>query len=63
MIAKALVISLTHYLVTVNGISRKDLERNVRNFTWNGRRGQMAWESAILPVLVKEGGIDAPALE
>ena len=64
LVVKALVISLAYYLMTVNGISRKNLmtmERNTRNFIWNGRRGQMAWERAILPVA--EGGIGAPSVK
>ena len=50
--------------MTVNGISCKNLltmEKNVRNFIWDGRRGQMVWESAILPV--KEGGMGVPSIE
>jgi len=63
LIVKALVISLAYYLMTVNGITRKCLlamEKNIRHFIWNGRKGQIAWERAILPV--KEGGIGAPSV-
>jgi hypothetical protein len=55
---------LAYYLMTVNGIPRKHLttmEKNVRNFIWNGRKGQMAWQRATLPV--KEGGINAPSVK
>jgi hypothetical protein len=61
LIAKALVISIAYYLMTVNSIPRKYLEtmdRNIRNFIWNGRKGQMAWARATLPT--SEGGIGAP---
>ena len=64
LISKALVISLAYYLMTVNGIPRTTLmtmEKNIRNFIWNGKRGQLAWERAILPV--KEGGLGAPSLK
>jgi len=64
MIAKTLVVSLAQYLMTVNGISNKNLmtmEKNIRRFIWNGKKGQLAWERAILPV--KEGGINAPSMK
>jgi len=61
MIAKSLVVSLAYYLLTVNGIDRGSLERNIRRFIWNGRRGRMAWERAILPV--KEGGLGSPSIK
>jgi len=64
MIAKSLVVSLAYYLLTVNGIDRGSLERmerNIRRFIWNGRRGRMAWERAILPI--KEGGLGAPSIK
>ena len=64
LIAKALVISLAYYLMTVNGIHRNTLstmEKNIRNFIWNGKKGQMAWERAILPV--EAGGIGAPSVK
>jgi len=64
MIAKSLVVSLAYYLMTVNGIDRGTLEimeRNIRHFIWNGKRGQIAWERAILPI--KEGGIGAPSIK
>ena len=62
LIAKALVISLAQYLMTVNGISRRNLttmEKKIRSFIWGGKRGQLAWERAIQPV--KLGGISAPS--
>jgi len=61
---KALVISLVYYLMTVNGISRTALtvmEKSIRSFIWSGRRGQMAWERAILPI--SKGGIGAPSIK
>src|SRR5258706_5935764 len=64
MIAKTLVVSLAQYLMTVNGISTKNLltmEKNIRKFIWSGKRGQLAWERAILPV--QEGGISAPSVK
>jgi len=39
LIAKALIISIAHYLMTVNGIPRNTLmtmEKNIRSFIWNG---------------------------
>ncbi len=53
MIAKMLVVSLAQYLMMVNGISNKNLttmEKNIRCFIWKGKKGQLAWERAILPV-------------
>ena len=44
LIAKALVVSLAYYLMTVNGITYKHLmtmERNVRKLIWNNRKGQI----------------------
>ena len=64
LLAKTLVVSLAQYLMTVNGISNKNLttmERNIRRFIWNGKKGQLAWERAILPV--QEGGISAPSVK
>ena len=64
MITKNLVVSLAQYLMTVNGISTKNLltmEKNIRKFIWSGKRGQLAWERAILPI--KEGGISAPSVK
>ena len=64
LIVKALVISLAYYLMTVNGISRMTLtamEKSIRSFIWSGRRGQMAWERAILPI--SKGGIGAPSVK
>ena len=64
LLAKTLVVSLAQYLMTVNGISSKNLttmERNIRRFIWNGKKGQLAWERAILPV--QEGGISAPSVK
>ena len=61
---KALVISLAYYLMTVNGISHKNLdimEKNICNFIWRGHKGQIVWERAILPV--SEGGIGAPSVK
>src|SRR5258706_7472039 len=58
------MVSLAHYLMTVNGISQRNLstmEKSVRRFIWNGRKGQLAWDRAILPV--KEGGINAPSIK
>jgi len=62
LIVKALIILIAHYLMTVNGIPQNMLmtmEKNIRSFIWNGRKGQMAWERAILPI--SEGGIGAQA--
>ena len=62
LIVQALVISLAQYLMTVNGISRKDLmtmEKNIRTFIWNGKRGQIAWERVIQPI--KAGGVNTPS--
>jgi hypothetical protein len=62
LLTKTLVLSLAQYLMTVNGISRQTLEtmdKNIRNFIWNGKKGQLAWKRAILPV--SEGGISAPS--
>jgi hypothetical protein len=64
LIAKALVVSIAYYLMTVNGISRKNLEtmdKNIRNFIWNSKKGQMAWKRAIQPV--GEGGMGAPSMK
>jgi len=64
LIVKTLVISSAYYLMTVNGVSSKNImsmERNIRNFIWNGRKEQMAWERAILPIT--EGGIGAPSIK
>ena len=64
LLAKTLVVSLAHYLMTVNGIPQKDLttmERNIRKFIWNGKKGKIAWERAILPV--EAGGISAPSVK
>ena len=64
LLAKTLVVSLAQYLMTVNGISSKNLttmERNIRCFIWNGKKGQLVWERAILPV--QEGGISAPSVK
>src|SRR5258706_14749725 len=64
MITKNLVVSLAQYLMTVNGISTKNLltmEKNIRKFIWSRKRGQLAWERAILPV--KEGGISTPSIK
>ena len=64
MIMKALVISLAYYLMTVNSISQATLmnmEKNIRNFIWNSKKGQLAWERTILPV--KDGGLGAPSLK
>ena len=64
LIVKALVISLAYYLMTVNGISCTTLtamEKSICSFIWSGRRGQMAWERAILPI--SKGGIGAPSVK
>jgi len=64
MIAKTLVVSLAQYLMTVNRISNKNLttmEKNIRRFIWSGKKGQLAWERAILPL--REGGISAPSVK
>src|SRR5258707_1131755 len=45
LITKALVIPVAYYLMTVNGIPRRYLlstEKDIRNFIWKGRKGQMA---------------------
>jgi len=62
LLAKSLVISLAQYFMTVNGISQRNLttmEKGIRQFIWNGKKGQLAWNRAILPV--KEGGISDPS--
>jgi len=62
LLAKSLVISLAQYFMTVNGISQRNLttmEKSIRQFIWNSKKGQLAWNRAILPV--KEGGISAPS--
>ena len=64
LIVKALVISLVYYLMTVNGISCTTLmamEKSICSFIWSSRRGQMAWERAILPI--SKGGIGAPSVK
>ena len=64
LLTKSLVLSLAHYLMTVNGITQNDLstmEKAIRRFIWNGKKGQLAWDRAILPV--KEGGINAPSVK
>ena len=64
LLTKSLVVSLAHYLMTVNGITRKilsSMEKNIRRFIWNGKKGQLAWDRAILPI--KEGGINAPSVK
>ena len=64
LISKALIISLAYYLITFNEISQKNLiimEKSIRKFIWNGRKGQMAWERAILPVA--EGGVGTPSIK
>jgi len=64
LLAKTLVISLAQYFMTVNGISQRNLttmEKSIRLFIWNGKKGQLAWNRAILPV--KEGGISAPSVK
>jgi len=64
LVVKALVISLAYYLMTVNGIPRNtlsDMEKNVRSFIWSGRKGQMAWSRAILPLT--EGGSGASSVK
>ena len=38
-----------------------NMEKNIRKFIWNGKKGQLAWERAILPV--KDGGLGAPSLK
>jgi len=46
LLAKSLVVSLAHYLMTVNGISQRNLstmEKSVRRVIWNGRKGHLAW--------------------
>ncbi|CAG8619222.1 14509_t:CDS:2, partial [Acaulospora colombiana] len=63
-IAKQLVVSRALYLMTVNGISRENLEtmeRNIRSFIWGGKKGSIAWERAIRNK--KEGGIGAPSVK
>jgi len=63
-IVKALVILLAYYLMTVNGISRStltEMEKSIRSSIWSGRRDQMTWERAILPI--SKGGIGAPSVE
>jgi len=37
------------------------MEKSIRKFIWNGKKGQLAWDRAILPV--KEGGISAPSMK
>jgi len=64
LLAKTLIISLAQYFMTVNGISHQDLmtmEKSIRKFIWNGKKGQLAWDRVILPV--KEGGISAPSMK
>ena len=64
LLAKTLVVSLAQYLMMVNRILSKNLttmERNIRRFIWNGKKGQLAWERAILPV--QEGGISTPSVK
>ena len=64
LISKALVVSLAYYLTTVNGIMQKHhstMEKNLRKFIWNGKKGQIAWERAILPI--NKGGIAAPSIK
>ena len=36
------------------------MAKNIRNFIWNGKKGQMAWARATLPV--GEGGIGVPGI-
>jgi len=37
------------------------MEKSIRQFIWNSKKGQLAWNRAILPV--KEGGISAPSVK
>ena len=37
------------------------MEKSIRKFIWNGKKGQLAWDRVILPV--KEGGISAPSVK
>ena len=39
----------------------RDDGKNIRKFIWNGKKGQIAWERAILPI--SEGGIGAPSVK
>lgn len=62
-ILKALVVSRALYLMMVNGIPKKfadEMERNIRSFLWNGRKGAISWERAIQSK--KEGGLSAPSI-
>ena len=64
LLLKTLVVSLAQYLMTVNGISNKNLttmEKSIRQFIWGRKKGQLAWERAILPV--KDGGVSAPSIK
>jgi hypothetical protein len=48
----------------VNGISKAHLdmmERNIRSFIWQGKKGLISWERAIK--LRKEGGLAAPSVK
>ena len=38
-----------------------NMEKNIRKFIWNSKKGQLAWERVILPV--KDGGLGAPSLK
>ena len=35
------------------------MEKNIRHFIWNRKKGQLAWDRVILPI--KDGGINAPS--
>lgn len=51
VLTKMLVLSLAHYLRTVNGIICHEIrnlatvERNIRRSIWSGKKGQLAWDS------------------
>ncbi|CAG8676568.1 14112_t:CDS:2, partial [Acaulospora colombiana] len=63
-VAKALVVSRSLYLMTVNGINKRQLEtmeKNIRKFIWQGQKGPVSWERAIQHR--DEGGIGAPCVK
>jgi exonuclease III len=64
LILKALVQSRALFLATVNGMPqdvRKKMNRNMRNFLWEGKKGTMSWDEVIAPREI--GGLNIPDIE
>ncbi|CCA75615.1 hypothetical protein PIIN_09606, partial [Serendipita indica DSM 11827] len=64
MLAKSLIVSRAFYLMTVNGITKpqlNEMEKSIRKFIWKRKKGPIAWELATQQK--KNGGIGAPCVK